>query len=121
MQVPTHQHEQTKSHLRCESSETHYFLRYDWAPVSRSSTVTYHSQTGNVPLKFSFRRKGEPGGGRLKMPEGRPREDQTPPLHILEHWRRVAWLGCGNRPHHHPSCSSIGSEGGALGERHGAQ
>ena len=55
------------------------------------------------------------------MPEGRPRDDQTPPLRILEHWRRVAWPGRGNWPHRDPSISSIGFECSALGGRHGAQ
>ena len=55
------------------------------------------------------------------MPERRLRDDQTPPLRILEDWRRVAWHGRADRVHQDPSSSSIGFEGGALGGRHGAE
>jgi hypothetical protein len=55
------------------------------------------------------------------MLEGRPRHDQTPPLRILEHRRRVAWPGRADRVHQDPRGGGIGFEGSAVGGRHGAK
>jgi hypothetical protein len=55
------------------------------------------------------------------MPEGRPPENQTSPLRILEHWRRVAWPSRADLVRQDSGGGGIGFECGASGGRHGAK